>query len=70
MPLVQELLRQQGSDEGHIIVVVAQDPLRTDEALVRDYIKFRVRGIVYASVSPDEMAMPVSSPSRRMMLAK
>ncbi|HSS68985.1 MAG TPA: MmcQ/YjbR family DNA-binding protein [Nocardioidaceae bacterium] len=27
---------------------------RTEEALVRDHVKFRVRGIVYASVSPDD----------------
>src|SRR5436190_11223078 len=35
---------------------------RTDEALVRDYIKFRVRGIVYASVSPDETLLGFGFP--------
>jgi hypothetical protein len=27
---------------------------RTEEALVRDSVKYRVRGIVYAAISPDE----------------
>ncbi|MBV1853974.1 MmcQ/YjbR family DNA-binding protein [Catellatospora tritici] len=35
---------------------------RTEEALVRDYVKFRVRGIVYASVSPDETIMGFGFP--------
>jgi len=35
---------------------------RTEEALVRDYVKFRVRGLVYASVSPDESLMGFGFP--------
>jgi hypothetical protein len=35
---------------------------RTDEALVRDHVKFRVRGIVYASVSPDESLLGFGYP--------
>jgi hypothetical protein len=35
---------------------------RTEEALVRDYVKFRVRGIVYVSVSPDESLMGFGYP--------
>jgi hypothetical protein len=35
---------------------------RTEEALVRDYVKFRVRGIVYASVSPDETLLGFGYP--------
>ncbi|MEU8177600.1 MmcQ/YjbR family DNA-binding protein [Microbispora hainanensis] len=35
---------------------------RTEEALVRDYVKFRVRGIVYASISPDETLMGFGFP--------
>ena len=35
---------------------------RTEEALVRDHVKFRVRGIVYASVSPDEAVLGFGYP--------
>jgi hypothetical protein len=35
---------------------------RTEEALVRDSVKFRVRGIVYASVSPDETLLGFAYP--------
>ncbi len=35
---------------------------RTEEALVRDYVKFRVRSLVYASVSPDETLMGFAFP--------
>jgi hypothetical protein len=35
---------------------------RTEEALVRDHVKFRVRGIVYASVSPDETLLSLGYP--------
>src|SRR5207249_950895 len=35
---------------------------RTEEALVRDRVKFRVRGIVYAAVSPDETVMGFGFP--------
>jgi hypothetical protein len=35
---------------------------RTEEGLVRDHVKFRVRGIVYASVSPDETLMGFGYP--------
>jgi hypothetical protein len=35
---------------------------RTEEALVRDSARFRVRGIVYASVSPDETLLGLAYP--------
>ncbi|GAB3138626.1 MmcQ/YjbR family DNA-binding protein [Microbispora hainanensis] len=35
---------------------------RTEEALVRDYVKFRVRGIVYVAISPDETLMGFGFP--------
>ncbi|MEV4326740.1 MmcQ/YjbR family DNA-binding protein [Microbispora rosea] len=35
---------------------------RTEEALVRDHVKFRVRGIVYISISPDETLMGFAFP--------
>jgi hypothetical protein len=35
---------------------------RTEEHLIRDYIKFRVGKIVYASVSPDEATLGVGFP--------
>src|SRR3984885_10112842 len=35
---------------------------RTEEHLIRDYIKFRVGKIVYASISPDEMTLGFGFP--------
>ena len=35
---------------------------RTEEALVRDSVKFRVRGLVYAAISPDEELMGFAFP--------
>ena len=35
---------------------------RTEEHLIRDYVKFRVGPIVYASVSPDETIMGFAFP--------
>lgn len=35
---------------------------RTEEHLIRDYIKFRVGRIVYASVSPDETTLGFGFP--------
>ena len=35
---------------------------RTEEHLIRDYIKFRIGRIVYASVSPDESVMGFAFP--------
>jgi hypothetical protein len=35
---------------------------RTEEALVRDSLKFRVRGIVYVAISPDETLMGFAFP--------
>jgi hypothetical protein len=35
---------------------------RTEEALVRDSIKFRIRGIVYAAISPDETLLGFAFP--------
>jgi hypothetical protein len=41
---------------------VALDLPRAYEALVRDYVKFRVRSIVFCSVSPDETLMGFGFP--------
>jgi hypothetical protein len=38
---------------------------RTEEHLIRDYIKFRVGKIVYASVSPDESTMGFGFPKEQ-----
>jgi hypothetical protein len=38
---------------------------RTEEHLIRDYIKFRVGKIVYASISPDEVMMGVGFPKEQ-----
>jgi hypothetical protein len=35
---------------------------RTEEALVRDSVKYRVRGIVYAAISPDETLLGFAYP--------
>jgi len=35
---------------------------RTEEHLIRDYVKFRIGRIVYASVSPDETVMGFAFP--------
>ena len=35
---------------------------RTEEHLIRDYVKYRIGRIVYASVSPDEMIMGFAFP--------
>jgi hypothetical protein len=38
---------------------------RTEEHLIRDYVKFRVGKIVYASISPDELMMGVGFPKEQ-----
>ena len=38
---------------------------RTEEHLIRDYVKFRVGKIVYASISPDELLMGVGFPKEQ-----
>jgi hypothetical protein len=38
---------------------------RTEEHLIREYIKFRVGKIVYASISPDELTMGVGFPKEQ-----
>ena len=35
---------------------------RTEEHLIRDYVKFRVGKIVYASISPDDLLLGVGFP--------
>ncbi|CRK59510.1 hypothetical protein [Alloactinosynnema sp. L-07] len=35
---------------------------RTEEALVRDRVKFRVRGLVYLALSPDETELGLAYP--------
>ena len=35
---------------------------RTEQALVRDSLKFRIRGLVYAAISPDETLMGFAFP--------
>jgi hypothetical protein len=44
---------------------------RTEEHLIRDYVKFRIGRIVYATVSPDETILGVGFPreERPAMLA-
>jgi hypothetical protein len=41
---------------------VAMSLPRTEEHLIRDYVKFRVGKIVYASVSPDETTLGFGFP--------
>ncbi|MFB9247064.1 MmcQ/YjbR family DNA-binding protein [Sphaerisporangium melleum] len=41
---------------------VARSLPRTEEALVREHVKFRVRSIVYCSLSPDETLMGFGFP--------
>jgi hypothetical protein len=41
---------------------VAMSLPRTEEHLIRDYVKFRVGKIVYASISPDELTMGFGFP--------
>jgi hypothetical protein len=43
---------------------VAMSLPRTEEHLIRDYIKFRVGKIVYASVSPDETMIGFGFPKK------
>jgi hypothetical protein len=38
---------------------------RSEEHLIRDYIKFRVGKIVYASISPDELTMGFGFPKEQ-----
>lgn len=38
---------------------------RTEEHLIRDYVKFRVGKIVYASVSPDELTLGFGFPKEQ-----
>jgi len=39
------------------IRTITADLPRSEEHLIRDYVRFRVRSLVYASVSPDESLM-------------
>ena len=50
---------------------VARPLPRTEEHLIRDYTKFRVGKIVYASISPDELTLGFSFPKeeREAMIA-
>ena len=50
---------------------VAMSLPRTSEHLIRDYVKFRVAQIVYASVSPDETMLGFGFPKeeREAMIA-
>ena len=45
--------------------VVALSLPRTEEHLIRDYTKFRVGKIVYASISPDELMMGFGFPKEQ-----
>jgi len=38
---------------------------RTEEHLIRDYVKFRVGKIVYASISPDELRLGFGFPKEQ-----
>jgi hypothetical protein len=44
---------------------VAMSLPRTEEHLIRDYIKFRVGKIVYASISPDELTIGFGFPKEQ-----
>jgi hypothetical protein len=44
---------------------VARSLPRTEEHLIRDYTKFRVGKIVYASISPDELMMGFGFPKEQ-----
>lgn len=44
------------------IIALANTLPRTEQALVRDQIKFRVRSIVYAAISADETTMGFGFP--------
>jgi hypothetical protein len=44
---------------------VAMSLPRTEEHLIRDYTKFRVGKIVYASISPDELIMGFGFPKEQ-----
>jgi hypothetical protein len=44
---------------------VAMSLPRSEEHLIRDYIKFRVGKIVYASISPDELTMGFGFPKEQ-----
>src|SRR3954447_8914046 len=46
----------------HDVRAIALSLPRTEEHLIRQYVKFRVGRIVYASVSPDEDVMGVGFP--------
>lgn len=41
---------------------VALELPRTEEHLIRDYVKFRIRSLVYVSVAPDEVLMGFAFP--------
>jgi len=47
---------------GAQIVALCRTLPRSEQALVHDRIKFRVRGIVYVSISPDEASMGFGFP--------
>jgi hypothetical protein len=47
---------------AHDVRAVALSLPRTEEHLIRDYVKFRVGRIVYATVSPDETILGFGFP--------
>jgi hypothetical protein len=47
---------------GEDVLRLARTLPRTEVAMVRDRMKFRVRGIVYAALSPDETVLGVGYP--------
>ena len=55
------------AESGHGLAelrAVALSLPRTQEHLIRDWVRFRVGRIVYAAVSPDETIMGFGSPGR------
>jgi len=48
--------------DAHQVRRLALTLPRTEEALVRDSVKFRVRGLVYIALSPDEELMGFAFP--------
>lgn len=50
-----------GVDADDVRRIAAPLP-RSEQAIVRDHLRFRVRGLVYASVSPDESTLGFAFP--------
>lgn len=58
---MEERRSQRGVDAEDVRRIAADLP-RSETAIVRDHLKFRVRGIVYLSVAPDESTLGFAFP--------